>query len=340
MDAPPIQYLTTPDGYNIAYCVSGAGRSLVFMPMPMTNLHMFWTEGTQVLPWWQGLAQSFRLIQYDGRGQGMSSRGLRDSFSSADLLTDLETIVDHLGLDRFALFGLQWSGHTAVRYASLHPERVEALILASCPASLASWSLAMLQGLAVQDWDAYLRALMGLAGGGGVSSGIEKLKQTVSQGDWQLLMQAAVSSDIESLLPQIHVPTLVLHPRESLNMPPEESMRVAALIPNAQLALIEGGTVLGEHAPGIAAIEGFLSKIPPLVTQAPHEPQGIRSAGLSAREIEVLRLLAAGKSNAQIADEFVISLNTVRRHVSNIFAKIGAANRAQAAVYARDHGIG
>jgi DNA-binding NarL/FixJ family response regulator len=60
---------------------------------------------------------------------------------------------------------------------------------------------------------------------------------------------------------------------------------------------------------------------------------------LSSREAEVLRLLAAGRSNQQIADELVISLNTVRRHVSNIFDKTGAANRAQAAVYAKDHGL-
>jgi DNA-binding CsgD family transcriptional regulator len=61
--------------------------------------------------------------------------------------------------------------------------------------------------------------------------------------------------------------------------------------------------------------------------------------GLSTREVEVLRLLAAGRSNAQIAEDLVISQNTVIRHVSNIFAKIGAANRAQAAVYAKDHGL-
>jgi DNA-binding NarL/FixJ family response regulator len=60
---------------------------------------------------------------------------------------------------------------------------------------------------------------------------------------------------------------------------------------------------------------------------------------LSTREVEVLRLVAAGKSNAEIADELVISVNTVRRHVSNIFDKTGAANRAQATAYAKDHGI-
>jgi DNA-binding CsgD family transcriptional regulator len=64
-------------------------------------------------------------------------------------------------------------------------------------------------------------------------------------------------------------------------------------------------------------------------TQTPAYPDG-----LSAREVEVLRLLAAGKSNQQIADELVISMNTVIRHVSNIFAKIGASNRTEAASYA------
>ncbi|HLA65469.1 MAG TPA: LuxR C-terminal-related transcriptional regulator, partial [Candidatus Saccharimonadales bacterium] len=62
-------------------------------------------------------------------------------------------------------------------------------------------------------------------------------------------------------------------------------------------------------------------------------------AGLSAREVEVLRLVAAGKSNRYIADALVISLNTVVRHVSNIFSKTGAANRVEAASYASRHGL-
>jgi DNA-binding CsgD family transcriptional regulator len=60
---------------------------------------------------------------------------------------------------------------------------------------------------------------------------------------------------------------------------------------------------------------------------------------LSQRELEVLRLIAAGRSNPQIAEELVISLNTVQRHVSNILAKTGAANRTEAALYARDKGL-
>jgi DNA-binding NarL/FixJ family response regulator len=61
--------------------------------------------------------------------------------------------------------------------------------------------------------------------------------------------------------------------------------------------------------------------------------------GLSAREVEVLQLLAAGRSNQQIADELVISLNTARKHVANILGKTGTVNRTDAAAYARDHGF-
>jgi pimeloyl-ACP methyl ester carboxylesterase len=202
MDAPPIQYVTTSDGYNIAYCDSGDGRPFVFLPTTNTNLHVYWTQETFVRPWWEDLAQRFRLVQYDGRGQGMSTRGLPASLSSADLLVDLEAVVDAVGLDRFVLMGLQRSGHTAVRFAVDHPERVEALVLASCATSFASWSLAMLRDLAVEDWDAYLRAMAGFAKSPEVSPAVQRLKQTVTQSDWQLLMEEALSSDIESLYPR------------------------------------------------------------------------------------------------------------------------------------------
>lgn len=61
--------------------------------------------------------------------------------------------------------------------------------------------------------------------------------------------------------------------------------------------------------------------------------------GLSQREVEVLRLIAAGQSNQQIADELFLSRYTVVRHVSNIFGKTGASNRAEAATYANQNGL-
>ena len=61
--------------------------------------------------------------------------------------------------------------------------------------------------------------------------------------------------------------------------------------------------------------------------------------GLTEREVDVLRLVAAGKSNREIGEELFISINTVARHVNHIFSKIDASNRAEAATYANQKGI-
>jgi DNA-binding CsgD family transcriptional regulator len=62
-------------------------------------------------------------------------------------------------------------------------------------------------------------------------------------------------------------------------------------------------------------------------------------SGLTGREVEVLRLIAAGRSNRAIAQALFISPNTVLHHVSSIFAKLGVANRAEAAAYATRRGL-
>ena len=64
------------------------------------------------------------------------------------------------------------------------------------------------------------------------------------------------------------------------------------------------------------------------------------SRSLTAREREILSFIADGQTNAEIADKLVISLKTVRNHVSNIFSKLQVADRAQAAIRARESGLG
>jgi DNA-binding NarL/FixJ family response regulator len=61
--------------------------------------------------------------------------------------------------------------------------------------------------------------------------------------------------------------------------------------------------------------------------------------GLTARELEVLRLVAAGSSNREIADVLVLSLRTIERHINNLYAKIGARGKADATAYAFRHGL-
>lgn len=71
----------------------------------------------------------------------------------------------------------------------------------------------------------------------------------------------------------------------------------------------------------------------------PDRPAAAAAAGLTRREVEVLRLIASGRSNRQIAIELFLSERTVARHVSNILGKLGLANRAGATAFAFEHGL-
>jgi DNA-binding NarL/FixJ family response regulator len=63
------------------------------------------------------------------------------------------------------------------------------------------------------------------------------------------------------------------------------------------------------------------------------------SAGLTARQVEVLRLVAQGLSNRAIADALVVSPRTAERHVQDIYARIGVSSRAAAALFAMEHDL-
>jgi DNA-binding NarL/FixJ family response regulator len=74
-------------------------------------------------------------------------------------------------------------------------------------------------------------------------------------------------------------------------------------------------------------------------TEAPLPSGTAAPDGLTARELEVLRLVASGRSNREIADDLVLSVRTVERHVTNLYAKIGARGKADATAYAFRHGL-
>ena len=87
--------------------------------------------------------------------------------------------------------------------------------------------------------------------------------------------------------------------------------------------------VFGElgAAPDLAALDASVGVVP------------AAAGGLTAREREVLGLVASGKSNRAIAADLVISEKTVARHVSNIFAKLGVSSRSAATAYAYEHDL-
>jgi DNA-binding CsgD family transcriptional regulator len=116
---------------------------------------------------------------------------------------------------------------------------------------------------------------------------------------------------------------------------PYEVARVRVLIARACRALGDSETAAMEFE-GAGRIFKELGALPDL---AAIDTRPAAPSGLSEREVEVLRLVAAGKSNRAIAHQLVISEKTVARHVSNIFTKLGLSSRSAATAYAYEHGL-
>jgi DNA-binding NarL/FixJ family response regulator len=121
---------------------------------------------------------------------------------------------------------------------------------------------------------------------------------------------------------------------------PYQAARVRELVGRACSAI-------GDHASAqldldaARAVFDQLGAHPDLArVSAPMDPRARPGAGrLSIRELEILSLIATGKSNRAIATELVLSEKTVARHVSNILAKLGLSSRSEATAYAYKHGL-
>ena len=141
---------------------------------------------------------------------------------------------------------------------------------------------------------------------------------------------------------------------------PEDHFTAALDLDVRTQALLHQAETLAAHAAHLRRIGKDVARARQLSDQAFSiaEPRGLRrilgllapktgdghrsnarSDGLTTREIDVLRLLGAGSSNREIAEQLFISENTAANHVRNILMKIGAGNRTQAAIYASTHGL-
>jgi DNA-binding CsgD family transcriptional regulator/pimeloyl-ACP methyl ester carboxylesterase len=338
MDTPSVQYVTTSDGYSIACCVTGEGRDLVLMPEPFNHLHLMWASALY-RSLFEPLSRRFRMVQFDARGQGLSQRGLPADVEQRSILIDIEAVADSLDLKRFVLYGPYYLGTVAADYAARHPERVEALVLWNMDLGRPKPQDPIIHDLPQLSWDLFLDTYAR------TFNSYEEydvaLRRLRAAADPGFIVREYPEAEVEAILGQISVPTLVVARRIAAMPHSEEAGRwVASRIAGSRLVLfddVSGGryTDGSKEPPLVSAIDQFLAGLP----ETKQAEAGGVSDVISGREVEVLRLLAAGRSNQEIADELVISLNTVRRHVSNIFDKTGAINRAQATAYAKDHGI-
>lgn len=339
------RFFTTSDGARIAYASTGHGMPLIYLPPFLSHLELMW-EAPPFRVFNEALASHFTVIRYDRYGCGLSDRNRTDFSLDVDLRV-LAELVDHLQLRRFALLGLSSGGRTAIQYAAAHPRRVSYLLLfgiAWQAATLTPTRMA-LNDLMRADWRIGSNSLADYLLPSGDASAMEWLSQIhreAASAEMAVgLAEAAATVDVTDVLPEIRTPTLVMNRRDDRLAPLEEARELAVRIAGARFVALAGDAHIAEFGDADAVVQAIHDFIGPLVgpsaTDGDSQSAPAVPLGLSAREAEVLNLIATGLTNRQIAERLSLSIHTVERHTVNIYTKLGVRGRAAATAYALQH---
>ena len=204
--------------------------------------------------WVSRLALEYRVVRRDMRGHGQSADpGTEYIWSVDDLLDDMKGFLDALEIDSVHYVGESVGGILGIAFAAKWPERFKSLTLCASPTAIRP-HIQKLFALDYEDWPAALgklgsggwaRALI-QRGAGLAAEDSAHLRWVIDQ--WtktpthvlQGLCRLVPSLDVEPLLSQVRVPTLVLAPANSPLTPLSEQLMIRDRIPGARIAVIEG----------------------------------------------------------------------------------------------------
>jgi pimeloyl-ACP methyl ester carboxylesterase/DNA-binding SARP family transcriptional activator len=250
-----IRFCRTLDGVRLAYATSGAGTPLVKASNWLTHLDYDW--GSPVWShWWQSLSEDHLLVRYDERGCGLSDWDVDETSFTVDAwVTDLETVVDTLGLERFPLLGMSQGGPIALTYAARHPERVSRLIVYGTCAR-ATWAksspaerreLAALGELIRLSWGSDQPGFRQVYDARFLPDGPLELwrafdelqRRTTSAQNAHRLWKAFGSLDAADAARIVDVPTLILHSRDDLVWSFAEAEELHGLVAGSRLVALD-----------------------------------------------------------------------------------------------------
>jgi len=349
---PRIRYAQTEDGISIAFGSVGSGPPLVLLPtIPFSYFQLEW-KIPEYQTVFEALAEHVQLVQYDARGTGLSQREVVDVSLDA-MLQDLQAVVRYANLERFALLGMFGGAPIALGYAAQHPEHVSHLVLW---AAFADGRIAQgdqqtqaLLSLLERDWSLFTETAASVWMGWLPTEAARRVarafRAAVTPEMARALLDAAVKTNVSRLLHHVSAPTLVLH-RPGMPLDMAGPREVVAQVKGAQLDLLPGESAspyIGDWTLIVRDALRFCLDDPNL-TLADNPPgssdhEQSPPHGLTARELEVLRGIASGDANQQIAMALGLSVHTVERHIANIYRKIDARGRADATAYALRHGL-
>jgi pimeloyl-ACP methyl ester carboxylesterase/DNA-binding CsgD family transcriptional regulator len=332
-------------GRRVAYAVTGAGPPLVAPAWWVSHLELDWRDQA-FCEFWESVAEGYTLVRYDRLGVGMSDRDVRDE----DLTLDgdvalLCAVLDELALDEVSLVGGSSGGCAAIAFSARFPERVDRLLLYGAYADgSAITSPAVRQSIVAavrSHWGLGSRMLADIFSGDTTSVEQKRVaryqREATSPETAAVLLELTYRNDVRSQLDRVRAPTLVVHRRGDRAIPYALGRELAAGIPAAKLIPLDGSAHFpwaGDRLSVARALRSALAPAAPV--NGAEEPPAML---LSAREREVLVLVASGSSDQEIAEQLVLSRHTVHRHVANIRHKLGRTTRTAAVAEAARLGL-
>jgi len=332
----------TPVGdRTVAWSSVGSGPPLVIGGWWASHLALNW-EDPAFQRFVLALARRRTVIRYDRPGTGLSDRDGPPPASLGEEVAALAGLLEGIEYPRVSLMGASSGCAVASAYAAQHPERVSRLVLyGSYPrgAGIASPAAReLLVSIVEREWGLGARMLADVFLPNATAREREDFarfqRRSASPGTAATALRAVYELDSSAFLARVRVPTLVLHRRHDRAIPFALGREVADTVPGATFVELDGDDHfpwLGDSRAVVDAIDRFLDGLPP---RAPDQHAPVT---LTAREREVLTLVAHGLTDAQIADRLFLSAHTVHRHVANARTNLGVPSRAAAAAWVLTH---
>jgi len=338
MDTPEIRYASARDGTRISYTLTrGRGTPLLYVSWPGGVPAAMAHEIAATRECADAAGAGRPLLRIDFRGLGFSE-SIEYQPTVEQQAMDIEAVCDALG-EPVDLAAWCIACFPAASLAASRPELFRSLMLVApdyegCASHYNPlWQLRSTMPYA--EWaELILRRGMDVPAAEAPAAARRSV-EFAPEATAYAHIDACLEASLADTAHQLTIPTAVVATRASR----EQSAQVASAIPGCLYRSVGDMYVNAKFGELLGLTLAALS-LPS--DEAEHVARGfpIRPNPLSARETQVLRAMARGATTAEIAQQLVVSVRTVERHLQNIYNKTGAHNRVEAANWAREHGVG
>jgi pimeloyl-ACP methyl ester carboxylesterase/DNA-binding CsgD family transcriptional regulator len=336
---------------RIAWARSGVGPPLVFCGWWMSHLELNWRD-PRFRAFVEVLGRHRTVIRYDAPATGVSADGIAAAVTVDGEAAALAAVVEASGASSVDLFAASSGAPVGVAFAAARPERVGRLVIYGGYASGASIAAARTReaivALVRDHWGLGSRVLadifMPSADGPERDAFAAFQREAASAEQAARSLDSVYRFDVAARLGGVATPAIVLHRREDRAISFGLGRELAAGLPGASFAALDGA----DHYPWFGDCDAVLRAVLDALgvegaTDVGLGPGNVGASAvgqdLTSRETEVLTLVASGLSDREIAERLVLSPHTIHRHVANVRNKLGLPTRAAAVAAAARRGL-